>query len=103
MNWTGWVLLGVSLLSLYLLGLVGYRLFLSGKALKQRIDKSQSLLAEVQNFEELEVPSASPSSGKDIGKLLSERRAILRAKEERVRQRQRRLVQRISDIEIDKR
>jgi hypothetical protein len=103
MNWTGWVLLGVTLASLYLLGLAGYRLFLNGKALKQHIDKAQSLIAEAQDYEELAVLPATPSSSEDLSNLLGKRRAYLRAKEERASQRQRRLVQRISDIEIDKR
>jgi hypothetical protein len=103
MNWTGWVLLGVTLLSLYLLGLTGYRLFLNAKALKQHIDKAKGLVVEAQNFEELEVSAAKPSSSEDLDELLVERRALLRAKEDRASARQRRLVQRISEIEIDKR
>jgi hypothetical protein len=103
MNWTGWVLLGVTLLSLYLLGLVSYRLFLNAKALKSHVDTAKSLVAEAQRFDELPISAASPSSADDLGPLLVERRALLRAKEERASQRQRRLVQRIRDIEIDKR
>ena len=33
MDWTFWLLLAASLAGLYALGLVGYRLFLSGKGL----------------------------------------------------------------------
>ena len=43
MGWTGWLLIGTAILSLYLLGLVGYRLFLNVKSLKAELSRSEAL------------------------------------------------------------
>ena len=103
MNWTAWLILGVSLLSLYLLGLVLYRLGLNAKALKGEIDKAQGLISEAQQFEELEITPATPAQQEDLGKLMMKRRKFVSEREKKAEDRQRRLVQRIRDIEIDKR
>lgn len=103
MDWTFWLLLAASLAGLYALGLVGYRLFLSGKGLKQQIDQARSLVDQAKAFDELEVTSASPSSAQDLSKLLVRRRAFVRQRRKKAEERQHRLVERIRDIEIDKR
>lgn len=103
MNWTGWLILAVSLVSLYLLGLVLYRLYLNAKVLKVEIEKSQLLIAKAQEFEELQVLPAKPSSQDQLAKLHVKRRNFVRSREKKAEDRQRRLIERVRDIEIDKR
>ena len=103
MDWTFWLLLAACLAGLYALGLVGYRLFLSVRGLKQQIDQAKDLVDQAKAFDELEVESASPSSAQDLSKLLVNRRAFVRQRQKKAEERQHRLVERIRDIEIDKR
>jgi hypothetical protein len=103
MNFSGWLIIGVSLASLYLLGLVIYRVFLNVKALKVEIDKAQQLISESQRFDELPIAPATPSSQAQLDDLLVKRRSFLSNREKKAQDEQRRLVQRIRDIEIDKR
>ena len=103
MAWTSWVLIAASLLGLYALGLVLYRLYLNGMGLKREVDQARSLVAQAQAFEELEVTPAAPSKSQDLSKLLVRRRAFVRQREKKAEERQHRLVERIRDIEIDKR
>lgn len=102
MGWTLWLVLGTSLLGLYLLGLVAYRVYLNTQSLKQNILKARGLIAEAQQFEELAVEPAIPSSSQELSEVLQTRKRLLRRKLERQEARQRRLVERISEIEIDK-
>lgn len=103
MGWTMWLLLGVSLAGLYVLGLIGYRIYLNVSGLKTEVLKAQSLVAEAQNFEPLEITRAKANDSDDLAQVLLNRRRIQREKQERREARQHRLVQRISEIEIDKR
>ncbi len=103
MNWTGWLILAVTLVALYLLGLVLYRLYMNAVALKAEIEKSQLLIAQAQQFEKLEIAPAKPSSQQQLAKLMMKRRKLVRSREKKAEDRQRRLVQRVRDIEIDKR
>lgn len=103
MDWTGWLLLGTALLSLYLLGLVGYRLYLNIKGLKAELARSQSLVEQLQQLEALEIVPATPHGQNDLAKALLNRRGFERDRAQKREARQRRLVQRISEIEIDKR
>ncbi|MDE0867447.1 MAG: hypothetical protein OSA22_00350 [Aquiluna sp.] len=97
------MLLFVALASFYALGLLGYRLLLSARRLSTEIIKSKALIEELNNFE-VTIPSkAQVTSGSDLVSLLGERRRIGQAKEQRGKSRRRRLLQRIKDIEIDKR
>tara|TARA_B110000305_G_scaffold16050_1_gene14963 strand:- start:33 stop:344 length:312 start_codon:yes stop_codon:yes gene_type:complete len=99
----GLVLLFVALASLYALGLLGYRLLLSARRLSTEIIKSKALIEELNNFEVTIPAKAQVTSGSDLVSLLGERRRIGQAKEQRGKSRRRRLLQRIKDIEIDKR
>ena len=99
----GVMFLLVAMASVYALGLVGYRLLLSAKRLNIELTKSKKLIEDLNSFE-ITIPSkAEASTGDDLLSLLDQRRRIGRAKEQRVKARRRRLVQRINDIEIDKR
>jgi|TARA_B110000977_G_C10969067_1_gene451612 hypothetical protein len=99
----GLMLLFVALASLYALGLLGYRLLLSARRLSTEIIKSKALIEELNNFEVTIPAKAQVTSGSDLVSLLGERRRIGQAKEQRGKSRRRRLLQRIKDIEIDKR
>lgn len=103
MSWVGWVIVLVTLISLYLLGLVIYRLVLNAKALKAEIDQAQRLIAAAQDFEELAIEPATASTQQQLGKLLANRRSFVRAREKKAEDEQRRLVERVRDIETDKR
>jgi hypothetical protein len=97
------LLLLVALASLYVLGLLGYRLLLSARRLSTEIIKSKALIEDLNNFD-MTIPSkAEVNSGADLLSLLGERRRIGQAKEQRAKSTRRRLLQRIKDIEIDKR
>lgn len=103
MNWSSWLILGVALLGLYLLGLTGYRLLLSVRALQLEISRTRELTGQLQNLPTLEIEPATPYGQQDLAKALRNRRQIQAKNEKRREARQRRLVQRISEIEIDKR
>jgi hypothetical protein len=103
MGWTAWLIAAVSLASLYGFGMVLYRLYLNAMALKREVDLAKSLIAQAQTFDELPIAAAKPSSSNDLSKLLVNRRAFVRKREKKAEERQHRLVQRIRDIEIDKR
>ena len=103
MGWTMWLVLGVALVSLYVLGLASYRVFLNARDLKNEMARAQDLIEQAQQFQEIEIVPAEPSSTDDLVKLVGLRRAFLRAREQKAIDRQRRLVQRVRDIEMDKR
>lgn len=103
MNFTGWLILGVSLTSLYVLGLMIYRVSLSARALKLDFERARQLVAESQTFDELTISPATPSSRDQLDGLLVKRRSFLSNREKKAQDEQRRLVERIRDIEIDKR
>lgn len=103
MSFTGWVLLATSTAGLYALGLIGYRLLLSARTLNKEADQARRLMAEVQEFDELPLSRAKPSTGSDLGKLLLERHRLNASKDKRAEERRRRLIQGIREIEIDKR
>jgi hypothetical protein len=99
----GLMLLLVALASLYALGLLGYRLLLSARRLNTELTKSKELIQDLNSFEMLTPSKAQVTSGSDLLSLFGERRKIGQAKEQRVKSKRRRMVQRIKDIEIDKR
>ncbi len=103
MGWTSWLVVAVSLLSLYALGLVVYRLYLNGIALKREVEQAKSHVAAAKSYDELAIEPASPSSIDDLQKLLANRRAFVRQREKKAEERQHRLVKRIRDIDTDKR
>lgn len=103
MGWTIWLYLAACLAGLYALSLVLYRLFLSVKSLKREISRTQSLLRELMAYEPLEYTPAQSSGRKDLAEVLMARRAFEKKREAKAEARQRRLVERIARIEIDKR
>ncbi len=89
-------------MGLYALITAGYRTFISLKALKIQVDQVR---AKLDGFEIKEAPfkSAEPSRSEELPKLLRVRRSQARAKEQALEERRRRLLQRMSSINIDKR
>jgi hypothetical protein len=90
-------------LALYATGLAGYRLLLSLKNLKAEVSRSDSLVKQLQDYPRLDVIPAQPHGTDDLVTTIAYRRAVIRARRRRAEERQRRLVQRIRDIEVDKR
>ena len=103
MAWTSWLLLAVSLAGIYALGLIGYRLLVSAKELKHELARAESLVDELKQVELEAIERSKPSSGNDFEQLLVNRELLKRARRLRAEQRKRRLIERISSIEVDKR
>lgn len=103
MSWLTWVWIGVIVASLLFLGYVLYTLALSGKALKTQIDTAQSKVDTALAHIEAEISPAKAHTDSDLVELVQARRSLLKAKTERKQKRQRRLVARLRNIEIDKR
>ena len=90
-------------LALYATGLAGYRLLLSVKNLRAEVSRSDSLVKQLRDYPRPEVIPAHPHGTDDLVTTIAHRRAFIRARRRRAEERQRRLVQRIREIEIDKR
>lgn len=103
MGFSIWLVILASVAGSYFLLLRGYRLMLSLKSLRQEVERSQELIAAAQDFDEIELTEPVANSGADLLKLLRQRHRIKTDREKRAEQRRRRLIQRISEIEIDKR
>jgi hypothetical protein len=88
---------------LYALGLSGYRIFVAIQALKVQLAKAKSLINDIAAAETNDPAPAAPTNREDLVRVISERQALKRARARKAEAQQRRLVQRIRDIEIDKR
>ena len=88
---------------LYALGLSGYRIFIAVRALKLELAKAKSLISDIASAEHNDPTPATPITQTDLIRVIGERQALKRARARKAEARQRRLVQRIREIEIDKR
>lgn len=88
---------------LYALGLSGYRIFLAIRALKVQLDRAKGLITDIASAEHNDPTAAVPTNRSDLVRVITERQALKRARARKAEARQRRLVQRIREIEIDKR
>ena len=88
---------------LYALGLSAYRIFLAVKAVKKELERAKGFIADIAGTETKDPAPASPITHDDLIRVVGERQALKRARARKAEDRQRRLVQRIRDIEIDKR
>ena len=88
---------------LYALGLSGYRIFLAIRALKVQLDRAKGLITDITSAEPNDPTPAAPTNRSDLVRVIKERQALKRARARKAEVRQRRLVQRIREIEIDKR
>ena len=103
MSGFGLMFLLVAMASVYALGLIGYRLLLSAKRLNTQLTKSKALIEDLNSFEKTIPSKTEANTGAELLSLLGQRRKIGQAKDQRVKARRRRLIQRINEIEIDKR
>lgn len=103
MSWLAWVWVAVVLVSLLFLAYVLYSLILAGKALKKELEAAEQQVTQVLTNIETEITPASAHTESDLVQLVQARRSLLKAKAERREKRQRRLVARLRNIEIDKR
>ena len=88
---------------LYALGLSGYRIFIAIRALQAQLARAKGLIADVAAAEHNDPTPAVPTNRSDLVRVITERQALKRARARKAEARQRRLVQRIREIEIDKR
>ena len=88
---------------LYALGLSGYRIFLAIRALKVQLDRAKGLITDIKTAKPNDPTPAAPTNRSDLVRVISERQALKRSRTRKAGVRQRRLVQRIREIEIDKR
>jgi hypothetical protein len=86
----------------YLLALAGYRLWLAAKGLFTQLTEVKSKISSFAP-NEIEVTPASPVFAEDLPRLLRERCAMEKRKAREREERKRRLVARISSINIDRR
>jgi len=103
MAWTSWLLLLVALACLYALALIGYRLLVSTRKLKTEVTRAEGLIDQLQQIEYEQIQRSKPSSGAEFEQLLVNRELLKRSRRQRAEQRKRRLIERISSIEVDKR
>lgn len=98
-----WLILLTFLFGLYLLFLTGYRLLQSGKKFAQAARKTSELVEELYSYERAEPQPARAVTSADYQQTLEARRRLVRQRTRRQEDRQRRLVARIREIDVDKR
>ena len=103
MTWLSWVWIGVIAGGLIFIAYSLYTLYSAGKNLKAQLDSADQKVNQALANIEGSITPAEPHTDKDLVNLVQARRALLKSKEERRQKRQRRLVARLRDIEIDKR
>ncbi|MEY4990726.1 MAG: hypothetical protein RIS08_952 [Actinomycetota bacterium] len=99
MGWLNFLLIAAAM---YVLSLAGYRLWLALKTLRAEVSGLNGKLAEF-GPDEVVIQPASPVFAEDLPRLLSQRRAMEKRKAQEREERRRRLVARISSINIDRR
>jgi 50S ribosomal subunit-associated GTPase HflX len=97
-----WLYLGIVLGAGYVLALAGYKLWLSTRSLLGQIKQTEAALGSF-GPEDFELEPAKPSAPEDLARLLRARKAMQKRKAQEREERQRRLVARISSINIDRR
>ncbi len=88
---------------LYALGLSAYRILLAVKAVKKELERAKGFISDIAGTQTEDPEPASPTTRDDLIRVIGERQALKRARARKAEDRQRRLVQRIREIEIDKR
>lgn len=88
---------------LYALGLSAYRIFLAIKAVRRELERAKGFIADIAQAQTTDPRPALPTTQDDLIRVVGERQALKRARARKAEERQRRLVQRIREIEIDKR
>lgn len=88
---------------LYALGLSAYRIFLAVKAVRKELERARGFIADIAGAQTANPEPATPTTQDDLIRVVGDRQALKRARARKAEDRQRRLVQRIREIEIDKR
>lgn len=98
-----WLPLIALLIGLYFFFLMAYRLFVAGRALIRAAGQTLALFAELDRYDRY-VPQAKQAvTSGDLERVVLERRKLVIRRRKEQSERQRRLVSRIREIEIDKR
>jgi biopolymer transport protein ExbB/TolQ len=97
--WQLWLFLGVVVISLYLLGLVLWRLTLSMKSLQAELNRTAELVSELEQTRVVEVAEATAATAEDLVRLTRLRINQKRRKALRHEQRQRRLMEHLKNAE----
>lgn len=95
--------LAVILASLYFLGLVGYRLFLSIQAFRKLQAVLSEMVSLLQKPIESEFLAAEPSSSHPIAQVLAKREQFKREQVKHAQARRLRLVKHLETLDLDKR
>jgi hypothetical protein len=103
MSWSLLIGLAAILGSLYWLTLVGYRLLLSLKGLKASAVPLNSALEQLANPIERQFTAAKNHTSEDLAEVLAKREQLKRAKRDSTEARRRRLVERLNQVNLDKR
>lgn len=103
MEWQNWVLLAIGLAAIYFLALVGYRIFLATKKLSSEIARIEHMISELNSVETPPIPVVRPNTGDQYLELLANRELLKSARRKQAEARKRKLIERISSIEVDKR
>lgn len=103
MEWQTWLLVAVLLGALYFLGLTGYRIFLATKKLSSEIARSERMISELTSVETPPIPIVRPNTGDQYLELLANREQLKSSRRKQAEARKRKLIERISSIEVDKR
>ncbi|MCF8528367.1 MAG: hypothetical protein K9G13_00420 [Aquiluna sp.] len=98
-----WLNLAFTLAGIYAIGLIFYRLSLSLRSIKIDSDKLKLAIESLKDIETPDIKSAQTSSVEDLPSLISKRANILKAKEQRAKARERRLIEHLGSIKIEKR
>lgn len=100
LSWVPLLALGIGL---YFFFLMAYRLWVAGKALFGAAGRTMELFAELQQYDRSVPEGMRPMTSNDLERVVLERRKLLNRRRKEQAERQRRLVSRIREIEIDKR
>lgn len=103
MSWVGIVGTLAIAGSLYWLGLIGYRLYLSLKGLQAAGVPLRANVELLSNPIERDFTAAKNHTTEDLGEVLAKRKQLVRAKRDSSEERRRRLIERLNDMNLDKR
>lgn len=98
-----WVWLAILALALCYIGFASYKIASAANTLRLHAAKSQELISRELGAVHSEITPAVAHTEEDLLALVKQRRSMAKQKAARKQARQRRLVARIRDIEIDKR
>jgi hypothetical protein len=99
----GWLPLIALLIGLYFFFLMAYRLWVAGKALFSAAGRTASLMAELQRYDRSVPEGKQAVTSSELDRVILERKKLVNRRRKEQAERQRRLVNRVREIEIDKR